>query len=90
MKKIFSKDECVPDAQTLRQFSIENNIFYSTNFPVFRISYEDWEEVYFSGEDGKFYREDYSCGVFEDLLLFDDMEEYMNKLRETLSYCKVF
>lgn len=91
MKRLFSKDECAPDAPTLRDFQVETGIGLesSDSKPKISIEYEDFSNTYLVDKEGRYLRETYSCGVYEDLYQFDSEEEYLKDIVELLKQVKV-
>jgi len=84
MERIFSKDECSPDAKTLNEFEHENDIRISNEYPAITINYQDWQETYFVSTSGIYYMEERYCGVYENLYSFKNKEEYELHLKRTL------
>lgn len=86
MKKLFTKDECAPDAKNLRDFQIESGIGLNCDYgqPVISVEYQDWKTVYFVDEHSRYFKEEYSCGVYEDFYQFDDVHEYERDIKTCL------
>lgn len=86
MIKLFTKDECAPDAKTLRDFQIDSAIGLNRDYsqPVITVAYQDWKTVYFVDERGRHLKEEYSCGVYEDFYQFDDVHEYEDDIKTCL------
>lgn len=92
MKKIFSKDECAPDAQTLDEFQVESGIGLEVDYykPFIRVDYSDWACKYYVDTKGNYLKDFYSCGVYEDFYQFDNEQEYQADMKHTLLvYCSM-
>ena len=90
MKLIFTKDECVPDAETIREYEERNQIEKVENVMSIKIDMGDTLKHYFIGENGSFYLEFFSCGVYEDLYLLDGKEEFISDILLFIQKSKVY
>ena len=85
MKKLFSKDECAPDAQTLKGYCKENKIEQSSIIKI-NFEFQYWEEKIYLSTNNQLIKESYNCGVYEDLYLYESIEELSNDIFKTLKY----
>lgn len=88
--RIFSKDECAPDAISAKQFLSEK--FGKSYFKIIldvgfiRNDFGDGSSVLFLHE-GVYYLIEYSCGVYEDVYTLDKEDvaiEFIKHCAETL------
>jgi predicted HAD superfamily phosphohydrolase YqeG len=83
MKRIFSRDECVPDGQRFHQFLNEKGIDWTHEA---RISVGDAVFTYFKStkESNAFYIVVESCGVYEDVLKTESQQEWKDFMQRKL------
>jgi hypothetical protein len=79
MKKLYEKDECAPDAQSIFAWTHQNGINWSD-----AISIEIGDTMYeFFTANNAFYMTVLSCGKFEDIYQAESLEEWINEIKET-------
>ena len=85
MKKIYSKDECAPDAPGALSWLCNSDIGkgLKVDDPSISLVNEDYMQWFYVGQN-KIYMIQCSCGVFEDVyeLSLDEMHECINTVWE--------
>jgi hypothetical protein len=86
MIRVFSKDECVPDALTANQWLDREGIDWSHEVRVDGMYdgavYEFFASKAVPGVPVWFYLKESSCGVFEEVFEFESKEEWIAAINE--------